>query len=60
MMAFMTTSVVEQSFYVYKSCSVNHGYNDTICHNMNDKRYENITKEVQVIEEQIIIVHSLY
>nr|CAH7748096.1 unnamed protein product [Callosobruchus chinensis] len=47
MMAFMTTSVVEQSFYVYKSCSVNHGYNDTICHNMNDKRYENITKEVQ-------------
>ncbi|CAH1972827.1 unnamed protein product [Acanthoscelides obtectus] len=47
MMAFMTTSVVEQSFYVYKSCSVNHRYNDTICHNMNDKRYENITKEVQ-------------
>nr|XP_023016601.1 proton-coupled folate transporter [Leptinotarsa decemlineata] len=48
MMAFMTTSVVEQSFYIYKACTVNHGYNETICNNINDKKYENITKEVQL------------
>ncbi|KAG5890946.1 hypothetical protein JTB14_019883 [Gonioctena quinquepunctata] len=48
MMAFMTTSVVEQSFYVYKACRVNHGYNETICDNINDKKFENITKDVQL------------
>lgn len=48
MMAFMLTTVIEQSFFVYKACSVNHGYNDTICRNINNKKYENITKEVQV------------
>ncbi|XP_050298296.1 proton-coupled folate transporter isoform X2 [Anthonomus grandis grandis] len=48
MMAFMITSVVEQSFFVYKACTVNHGYNDTICKNINNKTYENITKEVQI------------
>lgn len=48
MMAFMITNVVEQSFFVYKACSVNHGYNDTVCNNMNAKKYADITKEVQV------------
>uniref|UniRef100_V5I9A0 Proton-coupled folate transporter n=1 Tax=Anoplophora glabripennis TaxID=217634 RepID=V5I9A0_ANOGL len=48
MMAFMTTTVIEQSFFVYKACTVNHGYNNTICENINEKQYENITKEVQV------------
>lgn len=48
MMAFMTTNVVEQSFFVYKACTVNHGYNETICENINEKQYENITKEVQI------------
>lgn len=46
MMAFMTTSVVEQAFYVYKTCTVNHGYNSTVCNNLSD--YKNILKEVQV------------
>lgn len=49
MMAFMLTSVVEQSFFVYKACRVNHGYNDTICKNITAKIYEDYNKEVQVI-----------
>lgn len=48
MMAFMITSVIEQAFFVYKACTVNHGYNETVCRNINEKQYENITKEVQV------------
>ncbi|XP_066140214.1 probable peptidoglycan muropeptide transporter SLC46 isoform X2 [Euwallacea fornicatus] len=48
MMAFMITSVVEQSFFVYKACKVNHGYNETVCTQINKKEYENITKEVQI------------
>lgn len=48
MMAFMTTSVVEQAFFVNKACRVNHHYNSTICDNISDKKYENITKKVQV------------
>lgn len=48
MMAFMITSVIEQAFFVYKACRVNHGYNETVCRNINQEQYENITKEVQV------------
>lgn len=48
MMAFMLTSVVEQSFYVYKACTVNHGFNDTICKNITAPEYEDYNKEVQV------------
>ncbi|XP_056640546.1 proton-coupled folate transporter [Diorhabda sublineata] len=47
MMAFMITSVVEQSFYIFKACTVNHGFNATLCHNINEPEYKNITKEVQ-------------
>lgn len=49
MMAFMLTSVVEQSFYVYKACKVNHGFNDTICKNITAEKYEDYNKEVQVV-----------
>lgn len=48
MMAFMLTSVVEQSFFVYKACKVNHGLNDTICMNITADEYEDYNKEVQV------------
>lgn len=48
MMAFMTTTVVEQSFYVYKACIANHGFNATICENLNEPNFKNYTKEVQV------------
>lgn len=47
MMAFMITSVVEQAFFVYKSCRVDHGYSEKICSNLNDN--ETIKTAVQVI-----------
>lgn len=45
MMAFMLTTVVEQVFFVYKACTVDHKYSDEICRNIQD--HENIKKEVQ-------------
>lgn len=48
-MAYMITSVVEQSFFVYKACRVNHGFNDTICNNITADENEEYNKEVQVI-----------
>lgn len=46
MMAFMITSVVEQAFFVYKSCRVDHGYPEEVCAKLNDN--ETIKAEVQV------------
>lgn len=46
MMAFMFTSVVEQAFFVYKACRVDHGYTEQICLNLND--HKDIKTEVQV------------
>ncbi|KAK0167201.1 hypothetical protein PV327_004630 [Microctonus hyperodae] len=34
MMAYMVTSVVEQAFFVYKSCRVNHGFSEDVCRNI--------------------------
>ncbi|CAH0564017.1 unnamed protein product [Brassicogethes aeneus] len=48
MMAFMVTSVVEQAFFVHKACTVDHGYNATICDNISDEQYKNISKEIQI------------
>lgn len=48
MMAFMLTSVVEESFYVYKACTANHGFNKTICDNIQSEVYEDYNLEVQV------------
>ncbi|XP_013189337.1 probable peptidoglycan muropeptide transporter SLC46 isoform X2 [Amyelois transitella] len=46
MMAFTITSVIEQTFYVYKACTVNHGYSSEICYNISS--YEEINNEVQI------------
>ncbi|XP_052746888.1 proton-coupled folate transporter [Bicyclus anynana] len=46
MMAFMITSVIEQTFYVFRTCTVNHGYSADICYNIS--KYSDINKEVQV------------
>ncbi|XP_043523441.1 proton-coupled folate transporter isoform X2 [Frieseomelitta varia] len=46
MMAYMITSVVEQAFFVYKACRVDHGYSEEICSNLTDN--ETIKREVQV------------
>lgn len=46
MMAFMLTSVVEQVFFLYKACTVNHGYSHDVC--INIEQYQDIKKEVQI------------
>lgn len=46
MMAFMVTNVIEQTFYVFRTCNINHGLSEEICHNLN--KYENYNQEVQV------------
>ncbi|KAK5641306.1 hypothetical protein RI129_009853 [Pyrocoelia pectoralis] len=48
MMAFMTTSIVEQAFFVEKACRVNHNYNKSICDNIADPINAHANKEVQV------------
>ncbi|XP_063917352.1 proton-coupled folate transporter isoform X3 [Zophobas morio] len=48
MMAFMTTTVVEQAFFVNKACRVNHGLNETVCDNLTAKEYEDLNKQVQI------------
>lgn len=48
MMAFMTTSIVEQAFFVDKACRVNHNYNKSICDNIADPVNKHANKEVQV------------
>lgn len=46
MFSFMLTSVVEQAFFLYKACLVNHNLNATICDHLED--YKEIKKEVQI------------
>ncbi|VVD02769.1 unnamed protein product [Leptidea sinapis] len=46
MMAYMITSVPEQTFYLFRTCTVNHGYSEEICYNISS--YDEINKEVQV------------
>ena len=46
MMAYMITAVVEQAFFVYKSCRVDHGYSEEVCAKLNDN--ETIKAAVQV------------
>ncbi|KAG6461335.1 hypothetical protein O3G_MSEX012560 [Manduca sexta] len=45
MMAYMITNVIEQTFYVYQTCRVNHGHSSEICYNISD--YKEINQEVQ-------------
>lgn len=48
MMAYMTTNVVEQAFFIDKACRVNHGFNASICEHINAAENEVFNKEVQV------------
>ncbi|CAH2218132.1 jg2149 [Pararge aegeria aegeria] len=45
MMAFMITSVIEQTFYVFRACTVNHGYSEEICYNISS--YSDVNIDVQ-------------
>lgn len=47
MFAFQLTSVIEQAFFVHKTCKVNHNYSAEICNNLT--QYIDINKEVQVL-----------
>nr|XP_036671818.1 proton-coupled folate transporter isoform X1 [Drosophila suzukii] len=40
MSAFMITSVVEQNFFLYKSCRVNNNFTEEICRNLNKAENE--------------------
>lgn len=40
MFAFMITSVVEQNFFLYKSCRVNRNFTEEICRNLNKPENE--------------------
>lgn len=46
MMAFMITSVVEQAFFVYKACRVDHGLSEEVCAKLNDN--QTLKSQVQV------------
>ncbi|XP_061704831.1 probable peptidoglycan muropeptide transporter SLC46 isoform X3 [Cydia pomonella] len=46
MMAYMITEVIEQTFYVFRACTVDHGYSEEICYNITG--YKQINLEVQV------------
>lgn len=48
MFAFQLTSVIEQAFFVYKACRVNHNYSSEICDHITDANYTDIKAEVQV------------
>lgn len=48
MMAFMFTSVVEQDFFRYKACRVDHGYSEEICMKLNDDDNKAIKTKIQV------------
>lgn len=57
MMAFMLTSVVENVFFVYKSCTVNHGYSHEIC--INIEKYNETKAEVQQTTTKFLQYNSI-
>ena len=57
MMAFMTTAVVENVFFVYKACTVNHGHPHNVCIHIQD--YKDIKKEVQVTTANFLQFNSI-
>ncbi|XP_034941213.1 proton-coupled folate transporter [Chelonus insularis] len=46
LMAYMITSVVEQAFFVYKACRVNHNFSEDTCQNINEN--ETVKNVVQL------------
>lgn len=46
MLAFMLTSVVEQSFFLYKACRVNHGFSEEVCQTLDLN--STLKKDIQV------------
>ncbi|XP_051163247.1 proton-coupled folate transporter [Leptopilina boulardi] len=48
MMAFMTTSVIEQAFFVYKACRVDHEFSEEICRNITANKTLNSQVQITV------------
>ncbi|XP_031354714.1 solute carrier family 46 member 3 isoform X3 [Photinus pyralis] len=48
MMAFMTTSIVEQAFFVDKACRVNHNFTQAICDDISNPINADANKHVQL------------
>ena len=46
MIAYMMTSVIEQEFFLHKSCRADHGFSEEICKNLN--QYHEVNKRIQV------------
>jgi MFS transporter, PCFT/HCP family, solute carrier family 46, member 3 len=57
MMAFMITTVVENAFFVYKSCTVNHNFTHEIC--INIQNFTDINKEVQMTTATFLQYNSI-
>ena len=55
--AFSLTSVIENVFYVYKSCTVNHKYSHEIC--MEIEKHDLIKTEVQVTTAKFLQYDSI-
>lgn len=53
----MVTAVVENVFFVYKACTVNHGYSHEIC--MHIENHTDIKKEVQVTTANFFQYNSI-
>jgi MFS transporter, PCFT/HCP family, solute carrier family 46, member 3 len=57
MFAFMTTAVAENVFFVYKTCTVNHGYSHDIC--IKIENHNDIKKEVQITTSNFFQYNSI-
>lgn len=57
MLAFMLTSVVENVFFVYKACTVNHGYSHEIC--IEIEKYNETKAEVQQTTTRFLQYNSI-
>jgi len=57
MMAFMLTSVVENVFFVYKACRVDHGYSHEIC--INIEKHADIKKTIQIATSNFLQWNSI-
>ena len=45
-MAFMITQVIEQAFFIFKACRVDHGFSEQVCKNLSANK--TLQAEVQV------------
>lgn len=57
MMAFMTTTVIEQSLFSYKACRVDHNLTEEICRNLT--KNDALKEKVQVTK-MVPIKNKLY